>query len=147
MWIPQENEDGQGKTCDQPQKKARKKAPNHRVGLSFPKALRLLSSAHFQKLHKEGKRVAGSTILIQYKKSFSRTRLGITVSKKYGKAHDRNRFKRVVREAFRECYHSIPEGLHVNICPRLPRTYPDKWSLLQELQELLKHVNAEHTQP
>lgn len=46
------------------------------------------------------------------------TRLGITVTKRYGKAHQRNRFKRVVREAFRQCRLRLPAGLDLNVKPR-----------------------------
>ena len=45
-------------------------------------------------------------------------KLGITVTKRYGKAHERNRFKRIVREAFRLSRHLFPAGLEIHIRPR-----------------------------
>lgn len=67
---------------------------------------------------KTGAKMAGLHIVIYYRThSFPRARLGITVSKKYGKAHDRNRFKRVVREAFRHCQHHFPQDVEVNVMP------------------------------
>lgn len=63
-------------------------------------------------------RISCSHIVIHYR--FSRAaipRLGITVSKKHGKAHDRNRFKRVVREAFRQCQMQLPPNVDLNILP------------------------------
>jgi ribonuclease P protein component len=125
MWISQKNENCQGKRRHQPQKKTRKKKTYERkysrIGFSFPKAVRILLRKYFQKASAEGERFPCKVLFFQYYKSYPPTRLGITVSKKYGKAHDRNRFKRLVREGFRELYHEIPEGLQLHVLPRLPR--------------------------
>lgn len=140
MRISKQNENSLGKTSDQPKKETRKKKTYNRVGLSFPKSLRLLSRKQFQKINKEGKRLSGQVIFLQYQEGAYRSRLGITVSKKYGKAHDRNRFKRVVREAFRECYASIPQGLTLHIIPKTPRIDLGKQAVIEDLQKLLKLI-------
>jgi ribonuclease P protein component len=140
MWIPQKNENSQGAPHCEPQKKTRKKKTYNRVGLSFPKSLRILSRGQFQKINREGKRLVGKVISLQYQEGLYQARLGITVSKKYGKAHDRNRFKRVVREAFRECYTHIPQGLTFHILPRFPRSEIGKQAVLDDLKEFLKQI-------
>lgn len=48
----------------------------------------------------------------------SQTRLGITVTRRYGDAHERNRFKRIVREAFRLSYTRLRQGFDLNVKPR-----------------------------
>lgn len=53
-------------------------------------------------------------------KSKTGPKLGITVSKKHGKAHARNLFKRRVREAFRHTYSQLPPQAELSIFPRLP---------------------------
>ncbi len=140
MWISKENENCQRQTCCKQTTKTRKKKTYNRVGLSFPKFLRVLSRGHFQKINREGKRLSGKFISLQYHIGPFQAKLGITVSKKYGKAHDRNRFKRVVREAFRESYSNLPQGLTLNITPRLPRFEIGKQDVLDDLQDLLKQI-------
>lgn len=85
----------------------------------FPKRCRLLKRHQFQRLSNQGKRLFGNWIIIEsHENQLGITRLGITVTKKYGKAHDRNRFKRIVREAFRLSLSKLPKGLDINIKPR-----------------------------
>lgn len=68
----------------------------------FPKSNRLLKNNEFQKLSKNSHLFSGKVLLIAWQPSGREgTRLGITVTRKNGDAVSRNRFKRLVREAYR----------------------------------------------
>lgn len=46
------------------------------------------------------------------------SRLGLSVGKRYGNAVRRNRFKRLVREAFRTNREQLPSGFDIVVIPR-----------------------------
>ena len=64
------------------------------------KYLRLKKQADFQKLFQHGKRAFSASLTMVYRAS-DKTRMGISVGKKHGKSVQRNRIKRLIREAFR----------------------------------------------
>lgn len=64
------------------------------------KYVRLKKNSDFQKLLKKGTRSFSRKLALCYLPS-DKTRMGICVGKKHGKAHTRNRVKRLLREAFR----------------------------------------------
>ena len=71
----------------------------------------------------ERKRSASDDVLIVYaaENGLEHVRLGISVGKrKIRKAHDRNRFKRLVREAFRLNKCDLPPGVDFVVVPRGP---------------------------
>lgn len=68
---------------------------------------------------KPHKKYVGKFLAIDVRYNSSQvTRLGLTVSKKFGDACHRNRFKRLVREAFRLSYGTLVAGVDLNIRPR-----------------------------
>ncbi len=84
------------------------------------------------------KRCNGAYFAIDVRKNgLEITRIGITVTRRFGDAHRRNRFKRLVREAFRLCQHVIVKGVDLNVRP-----YPRQFELtLQQVQdELLRFL-------
>ncbi|MBN1974011.1 MAG: ribonuclease P protein component [Sedimentisphaerales bacterium] len=82
---------------------------------SFPKEKRICSNKIFVSVLSSGQRVGwGSTppLMTIYKapNECGFSRIGISVSKSYGNAVNRNRIKRLIREVFRLNQHQIPAG-------------------------------------
>jgi ribonuclease P protein component len=93
------------------------------IGKSFPKSCRLLKARDFQRVLKRGERRVGKYLSIEIAAALPseeevESRLGITVTKKFGKAHDRNRFKRLVREAFRHLMKELKTPIDCVVRPR-----------------------------
>ena len=61
---------------------------------------RLKKQADFQRLFNKGKRAFTPTLSVIYRPS-EKMVMGISIGKKHGKSVQRNRIKRLVREAFR----------------------------------------------
>jgi ribonuclease P protein component len=72
-------------------------------------------------------------------------RLGLSVSRKIGKAAVRNRWKRLIREAFRLSRQQLPAGIDLVVIPR-GEVEPNLAELLQSLPELTARV-AEKLDP
>ena len=70
------------------------------------------------------------------------SRLGITVPKRYGSACERNRFKRIVREAFRTGHRQLAPGFEINVMPRSKAAAAQPCDILRELIYLLKNAES-----
>jgi ribonuclease P protein component len=118
LRFPQKNGRCKGAPSHQPQAQTRTQTPDNCIKRTFPKSVRILCHKQFQRIMRTGTKLPGSHLVIHYHVQHAkRPRLGITVSKKHGKAHERNRFKRVIREAFRSCQHELPRGIDINVMP------------------------------
>ena len=73
------------------------------LDFSFPKEARLRKRAEFLRVYEQGERIEGRFLTVFIlPNSLGRHRVGITATRKaIGKAHDRNRAKRLLRETFR----------------------------------------------
>jgi ribonuclease P protein component len=106
----------------------------------FPKASRLLRTRDFERVF-EARQSRGDRLLIVYGRpnDLGTTRLGLVVSRKCGGAVRRNRWKRLLREAFRRRRQDLPLAYDLVVIAR-PPAEPDLGSLENSLLRLAHQV-------
>ncbi len=86
---------------------------------SFTKDERLLRGGEFSRVFRRRRSVADDVLVLYCcENDLNRPRLGLTVSRKVGSAVQRNRWKRLLREAFRRNKTELPQGLDLVATPR-----------------------------
>jgi ribonuclease P protein component len=69
---------------------------------------RIKNNLEFEDILNNGKKIKNSFFIIYYKeKKLNNSRFGITLSKKFGNAVERNKYKRIIREIVRKNYFSF----------------------------------------
>ena len=83
---------------------------------------RLKKQSDFQKLFQKGNRAFSPTLTVVYRKS-ERMTMGISVGKKHGKSVQRNRIKRLLREAFRFAQKEMQGTYALVLIPKVREEY------------------------
>ena len=104
----------------------------------FSFKFRVTHRQDYSKIIHKGRRIKQEHLMICYlPNSLGYLRLGISVGKKFGKAHDRNRFKRLVRESFRTCPLRYTGNIDVVVMP-VKKKEPLPWPIIiKEMEKLL----------
>jgi ribonuclease P protein component len=109
----------------------------------FTKKDRFLSKYDYRSMKSGSKRLVGRCVCVDYRPS-THSRLGITASGKFGSSVERNRFKRLVREAFRAVRHELPP-LDIHIVPRQLAKTAKLVDITTELNQLLNGAEFQPT--
>jgi ribonuclease P protein component len=81
--------------------------------------LRLTNNQDFRNIYEQGKYVAGKPLVVYYLANGSPApRFGFVASKKIGKSHERNRAKRLLREAVRALIPQVKGGYDIIVVAR-----------------------------
>jgi ribonuclease P protein component len=106
----------------------------------FPKSHRLKSPADFRRVYERRRSASnGRLTVFGCENDLGLTRLGLSVSRKVGGAIVRNRWKRMLREAFRLSREKLPAGLDLVVVAK-DSTPPELNWLLEELPRLADQV-------
>ncbi|MFO1021702.1 MAG: ribonuclease P protein component [Planctomycetales bacterium] len=106
----------------------------------FPKSNRLRKSPEFQRVYQLARRWGDARILMFARRNgLPDTRLGLSVSRRFGGSVQRSRIKRLLREAFRLSMAQLPRGLDLIVIPR-QGIAPTLEELRLSLREACRHL-------
>ena len=104
----------------------------------FPKESRLRNAGQFRAVYSAGRKKTSRSFVVFILPNHSEaTRFGLTTPRKVGKAHERNRIRRRVREILRHSRGALASGYDVVINPRRSVLDRDFTSIDAELLSLL----------
>ncbi len=114
---------------------------------SYPKCLRLRSGQEFDAVF-ACNIVAVDRVLVVHARStaLSSMRLGLSISKRTGNAPLRNKWKRLIREAFRRQRSNFTGGMDIVVRPR-KGSQPEYSSVANSLRKLVERLQKQLHQP
>ena len=102
--------------------------------------MRLRSNQDFQRVYRKGRSWAHPLLVLHVLPQASGQRVGISVSKKVGKAVRRNLVRRRIREAVRAQAPAWKQGFDAVVVARSEAANVDFWALRAALEELAKRA-------
>ena len=101
--------------------------------------MRLRTRRHYRSMNRDTVRFVGKWLIVDIKRNPGPySRLGIAASRKFGAAHQRNRFKRLVREAFRLSAPFFSSTFDILVKPRSVALSASFHSIKEELAKFVE---------
>ncbi len=106
----------------------------------FLRKHRIRRTSEFQRAFRRRATASDRRLLVfGHENGLAHPRLGLSVSRRVGGAAVRNRWKRMIREAFRLCRPELPGGIDLVVIPR-PEAEPELAGLMESLPRLAARV-------
>lgn len=126
-------------SCDKQRKKSDSSFENNPTKIKLGK---LRNNREFHLVYKRGRSVVTKHVVMYYRKNGSHlNRLGISVSKKVGKAVVRNRAKRLIKESFRLNQCEIGLGYDIVFVARVRMKDAKAKNVNKDMHRVLKQLN------